>query len=101
VSCFSIFSLRSKKFKIHNTIILPVVLYVHETWSPTLSEKHRLTVYVKRVLRRIFGSKRKEVAGGWRRLHNEEPHNLYASPNTWCGYEVFRMISVNELKGAT
>jgi hypothetical protein len=35
-----------------------------------------------RVLRRIFGPKRKEVAGSWRRLHNEELHNLYASPNT-------------------
>jgi hypothetical protein len=33
------------------------------------------------VLRKIFGPKRKEVAGGWRRLHNEELHNLYASPN--------------------
>jgi hypothetical protein len=36
----------------------------------------------KRVLRRIFGPKREEVAGGWRRLHNEKLHNLYASPNT-------------------
>jgi hypothetical protein len=34
-----------------------------------------------RVLRRIFGLKREEVAGGWRRLHNEELHNLYASSN--------------------
>jgi hypothetical protein len=34
-----------------------------------------------RVLRRIFGLKREEVAGGWRRLHNEELHNLYASPD--------------------
>jgi hypothetical protein len=35
-----------------------------------------------RALRRIFGSKREEVAGGWIRLHNEELHNLYASPDT-------------------
>jgi hypothetical protein len=34
-----------------------------------------------RVLRRIFEPKREEVAGGWRRLHNEELHNLYASSN--------------------
>jgi hypothetical protein len=38
-------------------------------------------VFQNRVLRRIFGAKRKEVAGGWRRHHNEELHNLYASTN--------------------
>jgi hypothetical protein len=38
-------------------------------------------VFENRVLRRIFGPKREEVAGGWRRLHNEERHNLYASSN--------------------
>jgi hypothetical protein len=46
-----------------------------------LREEHRLRVYENRVLRRIFGLKREEVAGGWRRLHNEELHNLYASQN--------------------
>jgi hypothetical protein len=44
-------------------------------------EEHRLMVFEDRVLRRIFGPKREEVAGGWRKLHNEELHNLYASPN--------------------
>jgi hypothetical protein len=38
-------------------------------------------VFENRVLRRIHGSNREEVAGGWRRLHNEELHNLYTSPN--------------------
>jgi len=38
-------------------------------------------VFEDRVLRRIFGPKRDEVAGGWRRLHGEELHNLYASPD--------------------
>jgi hypothetical protein len=41
-----------------------------------------MMVLENRVLRRIFGPRREEVAGGWRRLHNEEFHNLYASPNT-------------------
>jgi hypothetical protein len=46
-------------------------------------EEHacRLRVFESSVLRRIFGAKREEVAGGWRRLHNEELHNLYASQN--------------------
>jgi hypothetical protein len=67
------------KIKIQKTIVLPVVLYGCKTWSLTLRE--RLMVYENRVLRRIFGPKRDEVAGGWRRFHNEEIHNLYASPD--------------------
>jgi hypothetical protein len=42
-------------------------------------EEQRLKVFEDRVLRRIFGPERQEVAGGWRRLHNEELRNLYAS----------------------
>jgi hypothetical protein len=57
------------------------VLYGCETWSPTLTEEYRLRVFENWVLRRIFGPKREEVTGSWRRLHNEELHNLYASPN--------------------
>jgi hypothetical protein len=56
-------------------------LYGFETWSLTLREEHGLRVSENRVLRKIFGPKREEVAGGWRRLHNEEFHNLYTSPN--------------------
>jgi hypothetical protein len=52
------------KVKIYKTIILPVVLYGCETWSLTLREKHRLTVFEHRVLRRIFGPKRDEVTDG-------------------------------------
>jgi hypothetical protein len=59
--------------------ILPVVLYGCVTWSLTLREEHRLRVFEKRVLRRIFGPKRDEVTGGLRKLHNEELHNLYPS----------------------
>jgi hypothetical protein len=58
-----------------------VVLYECETWSLTLREEHRLKVFENRVLKRISGPKRDEVAGGWRKLHNEELHNLYSSPS--------------------
>ena len=55
-------------------------LYGCETWSLTLREERRLRVFEK-VLRRIFGPRRDEVMGGWRRLHNEELNDLYTSPN--------------------
>jgi hypothetical protein len=58
-----------------------VVLYGCETWSLTLREEHRLRVFENRVLRSIFGLKRDEVTGGWRKLHNEELHGLYSSPS--------------------
>jgi hypothetical protein len=70
-----------------------VVLYGCETWSVTLREEHRLRVFDNRVLRRIFGPKRDDVTGDWRKLHNEELHNLYALPN------VIRMIKSR--KGTT
>jgi hypothetical protein len=63
------------------TMILPVVLYGCETWSLTLREEHRLRVCENRVLRRIFGQKRNEVTGECRKLHTEELHVLYSSPN--------------------
>ena len=63
------------------TIILPVVLYGCETWSFTLREERKLRVFENMVLRRIFGPRREEVTGGWRRLHNEELNDLYSSPN--------------------
>ena len=51
---------------------MPVVLYGCETWSLTLREERRLRVFGNRVLRRVFGPKRDEVTGEWRKLHNEE-----------------------------
>jgi len=68
------------KIKIYRTIILPVVLYGGETWSLTLKEEHRLRVFENRVLRRVFGPKRDEVTGEWRKLHNEDLSDLYSLP---------------------
>jgi len=56
----------------------------------TLREEHRLKVFVNRVLRRIFGPKRDEVRGEWRKLHNEELNDLYWSPN------IVRVIKIDE-----
>jgi len=60
---------------------LPVVLYGCETWSLTLLEERKLRVFENRVLRKIFGPRRDEVTGEWRRLHNGELNDLYSSPN--------------------
>jgi hypothetical protein len=93
------------KIKIYKTIILPVVLYGCETWSLTLKEENRLRVFENRVLRRIFGLKRDEVTGGWRKLHTEELHGSYSLPSIirvikarrmkWAGH-VARMVEVRD-----
>jgi hypothetical protein len=72
---------RNVKVKIYKTLILPVVLYGCETWSLTLREEHELRVLEDRILRRIFGPKRDEVTGEWRKFHKEKFHILYSSPN--------------------
>jgi hypothetical protein len=69
------------KIRIYKTIILNVVLYGCETWYLTLREEHRLRVFENGVLRRICGPKRDVVTGDWRKLHNEEVHNLYSAPS--------------------
>jgi hypothetical protein len=85
------FAIQNLKIKIYRTIIFPVVLYGCETLSLILSEERRLRVLENRVLRRIFGPKRDEVTGEWRKLHNEECNDLY-SPN------IVRVIKSRRLK---
>jgi hypothetical protein len=69
-------------------------LFVCETWSLTLKEEYGLGVFENRVLRRIFGPKRDEVTGGWRKLHNEELCDLYSSPS------IIRIITARRARWA-
>jgi hypothetical protein len=62
--------------------------------SLTLREEHRLRVFENRLLRKIFGPKRDEVTGGWRKLHNEELHGLYSSPS------IVRVIKARRMRRA-
>ena len=80
------------KIKIYRIIILPVVLYGCESWSLTLRKECRLRVSENMMLRRIFGPKRDEVTGEWRRLHNEELYALYCTPN------IIRVIKLRRLR---
>jgi hypothetical protein len=73
---------KNTKIKKYRTTTLPVVLYRCETWSLTLREECRLRVSENKVLRRLFGPKRDEVTGKWRKLQNEELNDLYSSSNT-------------------
>jgi hypothetical protein len=84
---------KNLKIKLYKTVILPVVLYGCETRSLTLREEHRLRVFENRVLRKIFGPKMEEE-GSWRKLHNDELHDLYSSPN------IVRVIKARRLRWA-
>jgi hypothetical protein len=75
-------------------MIVPVVWYGCETWSVTLREKHRLIVFENRVQRKLIAPKKDEVAGGVRRLHNEELCDLYFSPS------ILRVIKSRKMRWA-
>jgi hypothetical protein len=66
---------KNLKIKMYEIAVLPLVLYGCETWSHTVREEDRLRVFENRVPKRIFGPKREEVAGAYRRLHNEDLHH--------------------------
>jgi len=73
---------------------VPVVLCGCVTWSLTLREERRVKMFENRVLKRVFGSKRDEVTGVWRKVHNEELNDLYSLPN------IFRVIKSRRIKWA-
>jgi hypothetical protein len=84
---------KNLKIRIYKTIILPVVLYECETWSLTLREEHRLGVFENRVLR-MFEPKIDGVTGEWRKLHNEELHDLYSSTS------IIRIVKARRMRWA-
>jgi hypothetical protein len=85
---------KNTKIRVYRTVDLPALWYGCETWSLTLREEQRLRVFENRVLRKIFGPKRDEATGEWRRLHNEELNDLYSSPN------ILRVIKSRRMRRA-
>jgi hypothetical protein len=88
---------KNVKVKVHKAIILPVVLYGCKTWSLALKEEHRLRVFEKRVLRKIFGPKRDKVTKEWRKLHSEEFLILYSSTSVIRQIKLRRMRRVGHV----
>jgi hypothetical protein len=98
--------MRLRSSRSFSSIIVPFE-QVNSTVTVTLRKERRLRVFENRVLRRIFRSKRDEATGGWRKLYNEELHNLFSSPSIirmiksrrmrWAGH-VARMMEEEEKK---
>jgi hypothetical protein len=72
---------KNVKIRIYKFIILPVAPYGCKTWYVILRDEYRMRMFENSVLRRTFGPRRDKVAGGSRKLQNEEVHNLYSSPS--------------------
>jgi hypothetical protein len=89
----SSFLTKNLKIKIYRTIILYAVLYGCGTWSLTLREGRKLTVFENKVLRKIFGPKRDEETSEWRKLH-EVRNDLYSSPS------IVRLIKSRRMRRA-
>jgi hypothetical protein len=83
---------KNMKTKIYRIGILPVVLCGRETWSLALREKHELSVFENRMVRKILAPMRDEVIGGWRRLRNEQVYDMYSSLN------VIRVIKLRRMR---
>jgi hypothetical protein len=101
VSCRSVQNLvsaslisKNTNIKIYRIIILPVVFMVVKLGLSNTAEERRLEVFENRLLRRIFGPKRDEASGEWRRLHNEERHDHYCTPN------VIRVVKSRRMRRA-
>jgi hypothetical protein len=77
--------------RIHETVILPVVWYGCETWSPALRHEHCLGMFENRFVR-AFGSTRDGITGWWSKLHNEELDNFQSLPN------IIRMIKSRRVR---
>jgi len=82
---------KNLNIKIHRTIILSLVLYGCETWSLISRVERRLRVFENRVLRRIYGPKRDDITGEWRKLHNEELNDFCSAAN------IIQVIKKNEM----
>ena len=76
------------KLKIYKTVILSIILYGYETWSLTMREEKSLQVFENKVLRKIFGPKRDDETGKWRRLHD-----FYGKP------DIMRIVSLADCDG--